>query len=138
MTKHSKAILWSVVAVGLMVAVVPLAIWVTHTQTAQVGNARSRCERGEHQSYKVVIQDDKVAPAHTAAKLCDTLTVINLDSKDRLMAFGKHEAHISYDGISERLLGRGESFKVTLIKSGDYLFHDHDDDTIKGTFSVQP
>lgn len=120
-----------------MLAVVPGAIWLTHTQSAQLGNARARCSKGDHKSYTAVIVRDRVLPTHTSAKLCDKLTIINRDHKDRLVAFGRHDSHISYDGVSERNLGPNQSLTVTLIRQGDYRFHDHFDDDVSGTFTVK-
>jgi hypothetical protein len=129
-----------VVVIGfiLMVATVPAAIWVTHTQTAEAGNRGTRCKSVKTRQHLVVIKDNKVTPAHTAAKLCETLVILNRDGQERLVAFGTHDNHISYDGVSERHLAQGDSLTVRLIRSGDYLFHDHLDDSVRGTFAVTP
>jgi len=120
-----------------MVVMIPGAIWITHTSGAELGNARARCERGEHSTLKVIIQSDSVKPKNTIAKKCDTLIITNLDNQPRLMAFGQHDSHISYDGISEKLLAQNQSLKITLIKTGTYLFHDHQQDSVAGTFTVR-
>jgi plastocyanin len=90
--------------------------------------------KGTHHS--VVIQDDKVMPEHTQAKLCDTLTITNNDDAGRLMAFGVHEAHLSYDGVTEQMLHQGDGFTITLNRSGTYTFHDHIHDDVSGDFTV--
>jgi len=136
-SKKQKTITTAVVALFLMVATIPAAIWVTHTQSAELGNERARCNKSVHAIRRVVIQNGQVIPAHTEADKCDSLTIVNLDGQDRLMAFGRHDAHISYDGISEKNLGQGQSLSVTLIRTGDYLFHDHLDDNVRGDFSVR-
>lgn len=120
----------------LMVATVPAAIWVTHSQTAELANARARCQVGQHSAHYVVFENNRVTPEQTAARLCDTLTITNKDNRLRLVAFGPHEHHISYDGISEQLLSRGQSLTVTLIKAGTFTFHDHIDDSLRGSFTV--
>jgi hypothetical protein len=135
--KKQKTILWAVAGLLLMGATVPAAIWVTHTQGAELGNQRARCHRDKHAAHKVVIRNGRAIPAHTTAKKCDSLTIVNMGAKDRLMAFGRHDSHISYDGISERNLSTGQSLTVTLVRPGDYLFHDHLDDSVKGTFTVE-
>jgi hypothetical protein len=112
------------------------AIWLTHTQTAQFGNAKQRCQDAAVTVHRVTIEHDTVTPAHTAARRCDKLIITNLDSKPRLLAFGRHEDHISYDGVSERVVPQGQSLQITLITTGTYLFHDHDEATITGTFTV--
>jgi plastocyanin len=82
------------------------------------------------------IQNNKILPEHTYAKKCDTLTITNKDTVSRLMAFGQHENHIVYDGISEQGLAAGQSFTVTLDQTGTYLFHDHHDDAVSAEFTV--
>jgi len=133
-----KITLISVTAIALllMAATVPLAIWVTHWQTAQVANARDRCQGGQQAAYTVRFQPSSVSPGHTDGHLCDRLTFINDTGAIILLAFGPHEHHISYDGISERVLGPGQSVTVTLIKTGSYGFHDHIQDKLVGTFTV--
>ncbi|HET7320666.1 MAG TPA: cupredoxin domain-containing protein [Candidatus Saccharimonadales bacterium] len=86
--------------------------------------------------HKVVITDSKVQPEHTTAKLCDILTITNTDDQIRLMAFGEHDNHQAYDGVIEKVLQKGQSLTVTLNKPGSYQFHDHLDESVQGTFSV--
>ncbi|HEX3081842.1 MAG TPA: cupredoxin domain-containing protein [Candidatus Saccharimonadia bacterium] len=88
------------------------------------------------QSHIVIIKDGTVSPLHTDAGLCDTLTITNADNANRLMAFGQHEHHIAYDGIEEKELRPGQSLIVTLDQAGTYLFHDHLQDEVQGTFTV--
>src|SRR4051812_35144237 len=75
----------------LMFLVIFGAIWLTHTSSASLGNARARCEKGEHSLHKVIIQNNKVIPEHTSAKKCDKLIIVNQDDQNRLIAFGQHE-----------------------------------------------
>src|SRR3989344_4139794 len=116
LTKKHKFFLAILALILLMGATVPAAVWVTHQSGSKLGNARARCERGDHASHQVRIRADKASPAHIDAKLCDKLTITNRDDRDRLMAFGQHDNHISYDGVSERVLGKGQSLTVTLVK----------------------
>lgn len=138
----SKGIKVFLVVMGVVVlsaATIPLAIWLTHTQTAQHENARRRCEDStiKHVTHRVVVENNKVMPEHTVAKLCDTLIITNKDANERLMAFGQHDKHMSYNGVSEKFLRHNQSLEVVLITSGDYLFHDHEDEAVGGTFSVK-
>lgn len=94
------------------------------------------CSSGHHTSHRVVIQNGAVAPSHTTASQCDRLTIVNLDNTNRLVAFGQHDHHTAYDGIEERLLSKGQSLTVTLDQSGNFRFHDHLDDDVQGTFTV--
>lgn len=90
--------------------------------------------QGAH--HVATIQDGIVMPEHTQAKLCDTLTITNSDNTGRLMAFGVHEDHVQYDGVTEQMLHQGDSFTVTLNRSGTYTFHDHLHDEVIGDFTV--
>lgn len=87
-------------------------------------------------SHVVLIQNDKPNPQHTNGKLCETLTITNADNEIRLMAFGPHENHQPYDGITEKVLGPNQSFTVVLNEVGTYHFHDHIHDEVTGDFTV--
>lgn len=91
---------------------------------------------GAGTGHFVYIQDGNAEPASTSGKLCDTLTIINKDTKLRLIAFGPHDHHIAYDGVTEEALAENQSMSITLDKVGTYTFHDHVDDTSVGTFTV--
>lgn len=88
------------------------------------------------QEHFVEAKDNKMQPDFINAKLCDELTIINKDDKTRRIAFGEHEKHIEYDGISEKIIKKDESFTITLNKSGSYIFHDHFQEEVKAQFTV--
>jgi plastocyanin len=119
-----------------MVGTVPLAIWVTHTATAQTGNEQARCSSVMQPVHEVIIKNDQAVPDKITALQCDTLEFVNEDSGIILMAFGPHEHHISYDGVSERALGPGQSFSVKLVQVGTFHFHNHITDGAQGNFTV--
>jgi len=98
--------------------------------------ARGCPQTGHH--WYVTILNNRVVPQHTSVHRCDVLTITNDDDRDRLLAFGPHDHHISYDGVSERLIGTGHSVTITLVKTGTYPFHDHQDaDHVHGDFTVR-
>lgn len=121
--------------IALMIVTIFGAIWVSHIEGNKAAAAYPKCQ-GQHSVHKVIIRDDKVLPQHTDGKRCDTLVITNLDDKDRIMAFGPHEDHVAYDGVSERYLSQNGTFKVTLVQPGNFRFHDHTDDVVQGTFTV--
>ena len=98
-------------------------------------SSRSTCTQTKT-PHTAVIRDGKIYPNNIQAKMCDTLTVINNDAVTRLMAFGKHEKHSRYDGISEKRLSPGQSLTVSLGQTGAYLVHDHYDEYVSATFTV--
>ncbi len=109
------------------------------TQLAKALTVKSEsatCTGRPSQTHTAVISNETVTPEQIIAKRCEALSITNLDDKTRLVAFGQHDKHTSYDGVSEKLLAKGESFTITLVQTGEFLYHDHDDETVKGTFSV--
>jgi hypothetical protein len=88
-------------------------------------------------NHTIVVQDDKAIPSTEVANRCDTLTVTNLDDESREMAFGVHEKHTAYDGITEQVLEKGQSFTVTLVQTGTFKVHDHEHDEVQAVFQVK-
>lgn len=91
---------------------------------------------GMQVAHKITIRNGKVSGDHVTAKLCDTLQITNEDSMSREIAFGLHEHHEPYDGVTERVLGRGGSFTVTLNQAGSFRWHDHIHDEVQGFLMV--
>ncbi len=89
-----------------------------------------------HASHKVTIQNDKLSPVHTDAKLCDKLVITNLDSVRREIGIGAHDNHEPYAGVSEKFLNKGENLTLTLSEAGTYYFHDHFHDEVVGSFTI--
>lgn len=87
-------------------------------------------------NYTVTITDGIPSPTNIHAHACDTLTIVNADDQLRLMAFGVHERHQAYGGITEETLKPGEQMTVTLEELGTFTFHDHLHEEVKGTFTV--
>ena len=86
--------------------------------------------------YTATIQNDKMTPDNIRAKLCDTLTIINKDSKERDVAFGEHDHHQTYDGVRQKMLQKDEQLSVTLNQAGTFKFHDHLQDEVAGHITV--
>jgi plastocyanin len=90
----------------------------------------------EKTRHTVTIEHDKLSDTNIQAHRCDILTIVNRDDVTREIGFGAHDKHVAYNGIAEQLLGKGESFSVTLNKTGTYHFHDHFHDELAATFTV--
>lgn len=88
------------------------------------------------QQHVVKIQANKLRPQHTQGRLCDTLTITNEDDVIRLVAFGPHEHHTPYDGVTEKILEQHQSLTIVLNQAGTYGFHDHFHDEVTGSFTV--
>jgi cytochrome o ubiquinol oxidase subunit IV len=87
-------------------------------------------------NHKVTIKDGRINPAVTSAKLCDTFTFINEDSKAREITFGPHPGHQAYGGNLEVAVRKNISKTITLNQPGTFTFHDHLDPTTSGQFTV--
>lgn len=138
MVKLNKTVKIGLGVVGglaLMVVTIFGAVRVSHIESNKAAAAYPKCQ-GNHAVHAVIIRNDKVVPSHTAGKRCDTLVITNLDDTPRIMAFGPHENHVSYDGVSERYLSKDGKFSVTLVQPGNFLFHDHENPAVQGTFTV--
>jgi hypothetical protein len=121
-------VLGIILAVGIGVGVTLFA-----SSYLSLQNTDCRVKGTEH---TVVIKNGEVTPSHTEGHACDTLTITNTDDVSRLMAFGRHDKHVAYDGVSQRYLSKDQSIQVTMVSLGEYLFHDHEDDDVFGTFTV--
>jgi len=123
------------VLVSLLLVVVTgtaLAVGLTGSQTALNG-----CDPGKkYPAHVVTIRNGKASEVQTAGKLCETFTVTNWDNTPREIAFGVHDHHMAYDGVEEKLLGKGKSLTVTLDKTGVYHWHDHLHDEVEGYLTV--
>ncbi len=104
---------------------------------SQVGGKQTGACQGVKDNHIVAITNGKVDPIHTQAHLCDTLTFVNHDNGTREMAFGTHPNHEFYGGEEEEDVRKGYPQTFTLNQLGDYSFHDHQDPTVNGHFSVE-
>ena len=87
-------------------------------------------------THEVTIYHGRIAASHTQARLCDRLTITNEDERLRLIAFGQHNDHQPYDGVTEKVLSQNQSLTITLNQIGTYEFHDHLQDELVGYFTV--
>jgi hypothetical protein len=87
-------------------------------------------------THSVTITNGIARPRATSAALCDTLHIINRDNQLRLVAFGEHDKHQLYDGVSEKALEKGQTLAVVLNQTGTFVFHDHLTDDSAGSFTV--
>lgn len=128
------------IAIFALLAVLGLAVCVITAIASQNLLATATddpCQNSKNTTtYRVEIQNDKVSPKDTRAKLCDQLIITNRDHKSRRLAFGEHDQHIAYDGIKEKILSRGQNLTVTLNKPGAFMFHDHYEEEVQGFFTV--
>jgi hypothetical protein len=139
MAKQNTALKFSLMVVGIIALIVLTiwgAIWVSNIDNRKAAAKFPPCT-GTHTVHKANIENDKVIPEHIDAKRCDKLIITNLDDQPRIIAFGVHEKHVAYDGVTERYVSKDGKVEVTLVQLGkNFLFHDHNDEEVEGTFSV--
>ncbi len=131
-------VLYSVLGIGVTIGVITAAIFGTswYLQAHEAKILRVACSK-TGTAHAVTIHDSVVSPEHTDAKICDTLTVTNEDNRLRLMAFGAHDHHQAYGGITEKVLSQNQHLTITFNQAGTYEFHDHLEDTVIGYFTVR-
>ena len=104
----------------------------------QVNGEQTGACRNTKINHIVTIQNSKIAPEYTVANICDTISIVNNDSKTRYITFGPHPEHKNYGGESEVTVQKGSSETITLNESGTFIFHDHLDPDVSARFTVNP
>ncbi|MDQ2973255.1 MAG: cytochrome C oxidase subunit IV family protein [bacterium] len=103
---------------------------------SQVGGEKTGACQGLKHNHKVYIKDGVVNPKTTEAKLCDTITFVNEDDKLREITFGAHPEHGSYGGEYEVVLRSSRPKSIVLNEFGYYIYHDHFEPSVSGSFIV--
>jgi len=98
--------------------------------------ANEDCTNKIGATHTVIIQNNLVTPDSITAKHCDILTISNHDDKEREIAFGQHDNHVAYNGVTEKVLHQDEQLTFILNRVGDYIFHDHNQEQVHGAFLV--
>jgi plastocyanin len=128
----TKFLIIAVLVIGIGIGVGGFALSQSKSANADAcGKSDSSAE-----SHQVMIMDNKVDDPNVKAKLCDTITFTNMDNITREIAFGPHEHHVPYDGVTEKLLTQGQSLTITLNQVGSFHWHDHIHDEVEGYFTV--
>lgn len=89
-------------------------------------------------NHMVELKNNAANPRHVNAKLCDTLTIVNLDSVTRELNFGEYEKPDTYAGETGKALRPRRNMVLTLTEPGTYKFHDHLPGGASGEFTVTP
>jgi plastocyanin len=87
-------------------------------------------------NHRVNIQNDAFSVQKISGLLCDTLTITNIDDKIRNIAFGEHDDHQPYNGVTEKILQKNGSFTITFDKTGTFEVHDHLQNETQAFFTV--
>lgn len=101
------------------------------------GQPTGACQ-GQHDNYQIIIKNGQLAPSHTDARRCDTLTFINQDGGSRTIVFGSYPNSQSYAGENNLSVRKGQNQTITLSETGDYQFYDQTHTATTGAFTVNP
>ncbi len=104
----------------------------------QITGEKTGACQGLQKNHKIIIRSDKVTPIHLEAQRCDTLTFTNEVGESRKINFGAHPQDRTYVGEKELEVRKGRNKTITLSEEGTYLFHDHTDSSVAGSFTVKP
>jgi hypothetical protein len=121
---------------GLIVFVLVGGLGLAFSMGKSSGNQKDECEGKFGFSSMVHITDGKVSEDDLNLKLCDKIMFMNSDAVTREIGFGQHDEHVSYNGISEKILNEGQMFTITLNQTGKFHWHDHLHDEVEGYFTV--
>lgn len=103
---------------------------------SQLGGQQTGACKVSYKNHQVVIKNGIVTPNYVVAGKCDSLTFINEDDEVREIGFGGHPRHDGYAGQDDLLVYNGRPKTITLNQTGSYIFHDHLDPTVEGSFTV--
>lgn len=89
-------------------------------------------------NHTIELKNNAAHPRQVTARVCDTLTIINLDGAARTLIFSAYEQYQTYTGESGQTIRSGRNTVITLTKSGVHTFYDHELTAISGSFTVLP
>lgn len=138
MSRRGKVVLIT----GMLITFVAMTVGVSAAARFYLGGAEQRsadalCRDQPGRTHTVTISEGRVDVASVTARVCDKLVIINADSAQRRLAFGEHDHHVAYDGADGRLLGKDDALTLVLTETGQFIFHDHFDSGIQGSFTVR-
>lgn len=87
-------------------------------------------------SHAISIGSEAFLPTTLTARVGETLALTNTDTVPHQVAFGNHNHHTLYPGYTEQELAPGATLEIALTTPGDYFFHDHLNDEVKGEITI--
>lgn len=90
------------------------------------------------QKHRVVISDDAFSKTEMTLKQCDSLTIVNQDTRPHQIAFGERASHASYPGFKSLIVRQDESITLDAVQPGQYELHDHLRDNARLQLTIQP
>lgn len=137
--RHAKFIFilagFTLISIATLIGIMTISGNYLAKATAQHQATRKSCTQ-TGADISVVIKNNTASPKAISAKVCDVLTITNLDNVNRVIAFGEHGRHIPYDDITDKKLAQGQSFSILLRQAGSFKLHDHLNVNVTSSFTV--
>jgi Mlc titration factor MtfA (ptsG expression regulator) len=127
---------WLYLADGLVlvIAFCLVLFGITHTNTSK---DNAVCQKAGKEN-QLTLRDDRFSPNKLTLRQCDTIKIVNLDTRTFSLAFGTHESHIAYPGFSEQVIRPNEFIVIDAVQAGSYLMHDHLRDQAQVNLTITP
>jgi hypothetical protein len=136
---RSSPVTWNLYRLSLgVVAVSTLLVegaHAAHSHAAAISSAP--CATVGH-TVTMTFVGGRFTPMALSAKRCDKLVLENRSGTLVELAFGPHEHHLAYPGLSESPLKAGADMTLVLSDSGRFALHDHIRDEAQATLTVLP
>ena len=150
-------LLFLISTVGIILVVVVASIWIMNhlhynmsaTDVADKvstdeavynveGKQVGTCSGEASTSHKIELKNGTAVPRHVYARLCDTLTIVNLDETARTINFGPPQDPGSYAGETSAAIYPRRNTVITLTEPGMHEFYDPALNGVFGDFTVTP
>lgn len=102
------------------------------------GKQVGTCSGEASENHRIELKNKTAVPRHVYARLCDTITIINLDEASRTINFGPREDPGTYAGEPGKVIYPRRNMIFTLTELGAHQFHDSALNEVYGDFTVTP
>jgi len=102
------------------------------------GQQVGTCPGGTGVIHIIKLKGDSADPAHTDAKICDTIIIYNADGATHDIEFGTRARPETYAGETGQSISPGQNVVITATEPGAHTFHDQAFDKLSGDFTVAP
>jgi cytochrome o ubiquinol oxidase operon protein cyoD len=102
----------------------------------QIGGVETGACQGLNENHKVYVSNEGISPTFVNAEFCDTISFINADGKEHIIAFGQYPDVQYYGEDSELILSTQRASVIVLNSAGTFSFRDDSNPQFTGSFTV--
>lgn len=102
---------------------------------AAIGDKKTGACQGNRANHEILVGDLANMP-YIEANRCDTLTFKSGDNVAHELQFGTYDEPASYGGLEGIFVRTDRAKIITLNETGTFSYHDRNDPTVVGSFSV--